>query len=163
LNIILDASSSINLCRGGVLEIVLKLAAFGFVFHIGSIVRSECGDLCDFLDLQAASGILVVLPDDTLSPIEFAEILNLYDLGLGETECIALAHQRTLCVCTDDKAARKAAVQHLGADRVLGSLKLIRNCVCQRLLGSQEAFIAYELMKSRGAFLPPISTDYFDC
>jgi predicted nucleic acid-binding protein len=163
LNVIIDASSSINLHRGGVLEIVLSLTSFGFVFHVGSIVRSECGDLSEFLDIQAALGTLVILPDDSLSPLEFAEILNLYDLGLGETECIALAQQRELCVCTDDKAARKAAVQHLGAERAIGSLKLIRNCVCQGLLGSREALIAYELMKSRGAFLPPVSTDYFDC
>jgi predicted nucleic acid-binding protein len=163
LNVILDASSSINLYRGGVLEVVLKLTSFGFIFHVGSIVRSECGDLSEFLDLQAAMGNLVILPDDTLSVLGFSEILSLYDLGLGETECIALAHQRNSCVCTDDKSARKAAVQHLGAERALGSLRLLRNCVCQGLIGPPEAVIAYELMKSRGAFLPSISVDYFDC
>ncbi|MGC1105481.1 MAG: hypothetical protein WA876_03005 [Candidatus Acidiferrales bacterium] len=162
MNVILDASSSINLYRCELLEIVLKLASFGFVFYIGCIVKNECGGLDGFLDLHAAQGSLAILPDDTLTPVEFAEVLNLYDLGLGETECIALAKQRELSVCTDDKAARKAAVQHLGEERAFGSLRLLRTCVCQGLLASQDAFLAYEMMKARGAFLPEVPLSYFE-
>jgi len=162
LRIILDASSSINLHRGGLLEAVLSLSSFAFTFYVGCIVKGECGDLQEWLTAQAARGRLVILPDDTLSPQEFADVLNLYDLGLGETECIALAKQQGLCVCTDDKAARRAATEHLGDGSVVGSLRLIRECVCQGLLTAQAAFLAYQAMKDRGAFLPPIADSYFE-
>jgi hypothetical protein len=163
LNLILDASSTINLHRGGVFEVVLGLTSFAFVFRLGYIVRGECGDLQEFLDGFVTDGRLVMLPDDTLTPQEFANILNLYELGSGESECIALAHHQGLTVCTDDKAARRAAIRHLGEDRVVGSLRLIRECVCKRLLTVQNACIAYETMKARGAFLPPIPSAYFEC
>lgn len=98
-----------------------------------------------------------------LSANKFSDVLKLYDLGLGETECIALAEQQDLCVCTDDKAARRAAIKHLGESRVLGSLALTRACVCHRLLTAGDAFMAYETMKACGAFLPVIPSDYFEC
>jgi predicted nucleic acid-binding protein len=124
---------------------------------MGYIVRSECGDLREFLDVLVTKGSLVLLPDNTLDPQEFTDLLNLYELGLDETECIALAKQHGLSVCTDDEAARRAAAQHLGDDRVLGSLRLIRECVCQGLVSVQAAHVAYETMKARGAFLPSVS------
>jgi predicted nucleic acid-binding protein len=161
LNVILDASSSINLHRAGLLEVVLGLTSSGFVFHIGYIVRDECGDLQQFLDLEVAKGALMMIATQSVAPQAFAEVLNLYDLGLGETECIALAKERSLSVCTDDKAARKAVTQHLGEGRVVGSLGLIRECVREGLLSAGDAFIGYETMKARGAFLPCVSTDYF--
>jgi predicted nucleic acid-binding protein len=163
LNVVLDASSSINLHRSGLLEVVLTLSAFGYVFYIGYIVRDECGDLQEFLSMQATKGALIMLPYNTLTPQEFADVLNLYDLGLGETECIALAKQQGFYVCTDDKAARRAAAKHFSEGRVLGSLRLIRECVCQGLLTARDAFLGYEMMMARGAFLPCVSAAYFDC
>jgi predicted nucleic acid-binding protein len=163
LNLILDASSTINLHRGGVFEVVLGLTSFAFVFRLGYIVRGECGDLQGFLDSQAIDGRLVMIPDNTLTPQEFTEILNFYELGSGETECIALAKQLGLSVCTDDRAARRAVIAHLGADRVIGSLRLIRECVCRSLLTVQDACLAYESMKAGGAFLPPVPVSYFEC
>lgn len=56
----------------------------------------------------------------------------------------------------------KAAVQHLGEERAFGSLRLLRTCVCQGLLASQDAFLAYEMMKARGAFLPEVPLSYFE-
>lgn len=163
MKIVLDASSSINLHRGGALETVFDLISCAFMFHIGYIVRAECADLQGVLDEEAKKGRLILLPDETLSPDEFAHILDLYDLGLGETECIALAQQRGFSVCTDDKAARRAAIECLGENRVLGSIRLLRECVCRRSMTPQGALIAYQGMKACGAFLPAIPTNYFDC
>jgi predicted nucleic acid-binding protein len=163
LNVILDASSSINLHRGGALEVVFRLTSFAFVFHMGYIVRSECGNLQGLLDSLVVKGSLVMLSDIRLGPQEFTDILNLYDLGLGDTECIAFAKKEGLIVCTDDKAARKAAIEHLGTDRALGSLRLIRECVCQGLLTSHAACLAYETMRAQGAYLPVVSSTYFGC
>jgi predicted nucleic acid-binding protein len=163
LNLVLDSSSTINLQNGDTLEVVLKLASTTFRFHMGTIVRGECRELTPLLDEQVKKGLLAILPGKTLTATRFAEILYLYELGLGETECIAHAEQRSLVVCTDDKAARKAAGAHLGQDRVVGSLRLMRETVCAGNIDPHQAYIAYEQMKVRGAFLPEITADYFDC
>ena len=163
MNVVLDASSSINLHRSGLLEVVLTLSSFGYVFYLGYIVRDECGELKEFLDVQARRGSLTMLPDNALTSQQFADVLSLYDLGLGETECIASGKQLGLSVCTDDRAARKAAAKHIGEDRVLGSLRLIRECVCRGLISAHDAFRAYETMKARGAFLPCVSAAFFEC
>ncbi len=163
MNLIFDTCSTVNLHNGDVLGKILDLTSSGFKFHMGTIVRGECGDLIPYLDQQAQKGRILILHGKTIAPGQFAEVLNLYELGLGETECIVHAEQRALIVCTDDKAARTAARTHLGETRVLGSLRLIRECVCSGTVTANQAYVSYELMKSRGAFLPDVAPEYFDC
>lgn len=160
---ILDASVTINLHKGGLFGTLLLLTSAQVRFHIGVIVVNECGELLDRLNEHARTSGLVILPDDMLSIPTFSGLLERYGLGLGETECIALAAQRGLIVCTDDRAARRAAVRHLGEERVVGSLGLIRECVRNGHIGRGQAIAAYEKMKHGGAFLPEIPSEYFDC
>jgi len=162
LNIILDSCSTINLHNGELLEEVLNLACANYVFHMGTIVRGECGNLTSYLDDQIRRGRITILLGKAITPSAFADILYEYELGLGETECIVHAVQRGLTVCTDDGAARAAAKAHLGHERVVGSLRLIRDCVCAGVITSDRGYIGYELTKSRGAFLPEILPTYFD-
>lgn len=143
-------------------ETVLELTSAGFNFHMGTVVRGECGELSSSIEKHVSNGRLTVLPGKTVTATQFAHILNLYELGLGETECIAHAEQRVLTVCTDDKAARRAAELHLGTGRVVGSLALIRECACSQRITSLAAYVSYELMRSKGAFLPDVSSSYFD-
>jgi len=163
LNLILDSSSTINLHNGDMFATVLELTSAGFTFHMGSIVRGECGELSSSIETHVGNGGLIILPGKSMTASQFARILNLYELGLGETECIAHAEQRVLIVCTDDRAARRAAESHLGTDRALGSLALIRECVCSGRITSQVAYVSYEQMRAKGGFLPDIPTTYFDC
>ena len=163
MNVIFDSCSTINLHNGSVLEKVLELSSARYVFHMGTIVRGECGDLTAYLDEQANKGRILILQGKTITPNHFAELLNRYELGLGETECIVHAERHVLTVCTDDGAARAAAKDHLGETRVVGSLRLIRECVCAGIITSDQAYVGYELTKSRGAFLPEILPSYFDC
>jgi predicted nucleic acid-binding protein len=130
---------------------------------MGTIVRGECGDLTLYLDEQTAKGRLKILPGRTIAPTHFADILDRYELGLGETECIVHAGQLDLSVCTDDRAARAATMAHLGEARVLGSLRLIRECVCAGIITSGQAYVGYEMAVSQGAFLPIMPPSYFDC
>ena len=162
MNLILDACSTINLHNGDMLESVLQLTSLRFAFYMGMIVRGECGDLIPYIDDAARDGRITILPGNAITPAEFAATLNQYELGLGETECIVHAQHQTLNVCTDDKAARNAAKNYLGESRVLGSVRLIRECVCAGIITAHRAYLAYELTKSRGAFLPDIPASYFD-
>jgi predicted nucleic acid-binding protein len=157
LKLVTDACSLIILDKGGVLETALKLREH--MFFVGSFVKDESGPLI-LPHLQVGS--LTELPDDRLSLSRFTELLERYGLGYGETECIAFAISENMSVCSDDAKARKAAQAELGLDRVVGSIFLLRECVKAGSLSTRQAFLAYELMKSRGAFLPDLQEDQFE-
>ena len=81
--------------------------------------------------------------------------------GSAETECIVFAAMDNICVCSDDLKARKAAKSELGDGRVIGTLFLLRECVQCGVLTPDAARGAYELMRTKGAFLPDLRDDYF--
>ncbi len=146
------------------LEKVLSLGASGFAFHVGAIVRTECGPLAGVLDQYEEKGHLTILSGQSLSASRFAKLLADYELGDGETECLAHAEASGLTVCSDGMAARSAVELHFkDKSRVVGSLRLIRESVCAKLISSSEGYVAYELMKSKGAFLPEVQQAYFEC
>ena len=109
---------------------------------------------------RVAAGTVTLL-ENGVSVTEFAEAVRKYRLGAGEVECILLAGRHQLVVCTDDKKARRVAEKVLGSPGVLGVLILLQKCIDARLLTAQAARSAYELMRSRGAFLPDLPNEYF--
>jgi predicted nucleic acid-binding protein len=157
LKLAIDACSLIILDKGGVLGKVLALDEHEFL--VGSFVEEECGTL---LESYLQDGALKRLPNERLSLHDFVSLLDRYDLGYGETECIAFCISEGLSFCSDDGRARKSAEGELGATRVVGTLYLLRECVRSSLLTKAEAKLAYEQMKVRGAFLPDWPDGYLD-
>lgn len=160
MKLIVDASSLINLTKAGALAIVLSLE--GFTFGIGPLVENECGPDDPELNAAIADGLIARLDDDAISANAFSNLLELYDLGDGETECLAFADSDAqFVICSDDGAARTVAASLFGADRVVGSLFLLRECVRKLLLTSEQARALYEVMRNMGGFLPDLAADYF--
>lgn len=157
MKLMTDACSLINLHKGGVLDLVLKLEDHDF--FVEGFVDEESGS---FLQPYYEQGSLTKLSDERVSSSTFSAMLSRYDLGFGETECIVFAMMDNTCVCSDDLKARKAAKSELGDGRVIGTLFLLRECVRCGVLTSDAARGAYELMRSKGAFLPDLEDDYFD-
>jgi len=157
LKLAIDACSLIILDKGDVLDKILALA--GHEFFVGSFVEDECGNL---VKSRLQQGSLNKLPDERLSLHKFVALLDRYDLGYGETECIAFCVSESISLCSDDAKARKAAEIELGAPRVVGTLYLLRECVRSSLLTRAEAVLAYEQMRVRGAFLPDWPDGYLD-
>jgi predicted nucleic acid-binding protein len=155
---ILDASALINLINGGVLGKVLNLPNRSFA--VGPQVLGECATHREIIDPFLGQA-LRVLSDDELSASLFFSLLERYELGIGETECLTLADQYDGGVCTDDRKARNMCTSKIGSDRVLGSVRLLREAVSADLLSPEEAIQAYQTMKARGAFLPDVPSDYF--
>jgi predicted nucleic acid-binding protein len=153
----IDACSLINLEKGGVLDVVLKLE--GHEFFVDGFVDEESGT---FLKPYYERGLLTKLSDEQVPASIFSTMLSRYDLGYGETECIVFATMDKICVCSDDLKARKAAKLELGDDRVIGTLFLLRECVKCKVLTPDAARGAYELMRAKGAFLPDLQDSYFD-
>ena len=120
----IDACSLINLRKGGVLDVVLKLE--DHEFSVEGFVDEESGS---FLQPYYEQGLLTKLSDEKVPSSAFSALLSHYDLGFGETECIAFEAMDDICVCSDDLKARKAARSELGDGRVIGTLFLLRECV----------------------------------
>jgi predicted nucleic acid-binding protein len=156
LKLVIDACSLINLQKSGVFDIVLGLKTHEF--YVGSFVKDECGT---FLQPYIERGLLRELSDERLSADAFSEVQTRYDLGFGETECITFALLEGMSVCSDDAKARKSAQTELGENRVTGTLFLLRDCVKNDALTAESAFVAYEQMRAKGAFLPDLQDGYF--
>jgi predicted nucleic acid-binding protein len=160
LKVIFDASSIINLIKAEALGMVLQLP--DHTFYVGPQAEGECGADEPQLNAALAAGSITRADDSDLPANSFTDLLNLYDLGDGETECLAFADADVeFVICCDDGAARRAASDRCGEARVIGSLHLLRECVRQRLVTGEAARLTYELMKERGGFLPFLAEDYF--
>lgn len=146
--------------KAEVLDAVLGLECH--TFSIGPLVEGECGSDSPIMAAALASGALHRIDDEAISATAFTELLVFYELGDGETECLALADSNpVLVICSDDGAARAAATARFGAERVIGCLFLLRDCVRNQILTVEQAQLTYQLMRLRGGFLPDLSNDYF--
>lgn len=160
MDVLLDASSVINLCNAGVLENVCEIINVNFL--VTPWVAEECGEHCtDQIDGAREAGNLILIPDDEIDADMFLDLVDQIQLGNGETESIAAAMGNDAVVCTDDRKARLAAAGILGAERVIGSLRLLKWAVENELMACTEAFNAFQEMKNAGGFLPQTTQNFF--
>jgi predicted nucleic acid-binding protein len=160
VDIIIDASSVINLDNAGALELLAGLQAR--VFWISPLVVGECDPTCaaEIVRLRDMGRLHFVDPQNVSAEL-YLTLLEIYDLGEGETECLALCHGHQFLFCCDDQRARTIAGQLFGGDRVIGSLRLLRWAVIEGLASTELAFDLYEKMKSAGGFLPAVDKKWF--
>ncbi len=152
-----DACALFNLHNGGVLEIAVSLNDCHFL--LGKAVYGEARSIAEelnrLLDLQKLAWI-----DDAAIPAsEFLRLKEEFDLGDGETECLSAAEHLECRLVFDDMAARRAGIELIGAERVTGSIGVLRACVDAGNLERAAAYQAYELMKTMGGFLPAMTID----
>lgn len=160
MRLLIDACAVINLHNCGMLAVVCNLPETEIA--MSPIVVSECGLGCAaaVIELQAAGRIHFV-PDDEISPDRFLELVAEHEIGNGELESIAVCEVTNSSFCTDDSAARKLASNLLGAQNVIGSLRLLKIAVEASLLKCTDAFAGYIQMRDSGGFLPPLENDFF--
>ncbi len=164
MDIILDASSLINLLNGEVLKAVAEVS--GVNLFVQGLVIDEC-DIQEGLVRRAIEdGQMTELTGDELAGNAYINVLTRYGLGAGETECIAYGICLGMSVCSDDKAARNAAICELGNARVTGSIGLLSSAVGSGKITPTDAQSAYSCMVAEGGFLPSLPDEYFgqfDC
>ncbi|MAT90910.1 MAG: hypothetical protein CMC35_09480 [Flavobacteriaceae bacterium] len=161
-HICLDSCSIINLINGGYLEEVLLIP--NYVFVIGPSVYDEVSKILsqkEIVDHFISMGKLHEFSDDI--DIEMMDSLfSQYNLGDGETESVTMSIENNFEICVDDKSARRMAEENIGAEKTMGSLRLLKFTVEKSLIECFEAFRAYELMINEGGFLPKgIPRNYF--
>lgn len=161
MNNVLDACSIINLINGGVLHRIALIP--GYKIYIGDhLLEQEILNPAQKIIVESLilNGKLILLESDiTLS--EFTSLKIKYNLGDGETECIALCKKHDFNIVSDDSKARKSSIKELGTQRVYGSLFILRESVRANLLSCEEAKKVFAMMKIKGGFLPDINDDYF--
>lgn len=160
MDLIIDASSIINLDNAKALDLVTGLS--DRIFWLSPLVIGECEPSCAarILELERRTRVRFVDADD-VSAETFLDLLEVYDLGEGETECLALSLTHPYVLCCDDYKARKIGSQLLEPERVIGSLRLLKWCVLEGLVTPDSAFRLYVLMKEAGGFLPDIEVSWF--
>jgi predicted nucleic acid-binding protein len=160
LSCLFDASPLLNLANGDVLDVVIRIPDLRA--RIGPQVRGECLSIRVQLDVQIEAGHIALLDDAVLPGAKFLSLLDKYQLGVGETECLAFATLGDDVVCCDDRRARTMITKELGQKRVTGSLGLLIRAVHHDLLSNDVAFASYQQMRRRGGFLPELSMEELD-
>jgi len=160
VDFIIDASSIINLDNGEAIEIVTGLADHNL--WVSPLVIGECvpKSAAKLFDLKQNGVLYFIDPNDISSEI-FLDLLVKYELGEGETECIALCLAKPFGFCCDDNKARQLGGQLFGHSRVIGSIRLIKWCVNRRIISGAEAGTIYERMRTAGGFLPIVDPSWF--
>jgi predicted nucleic acid-binding protein len=160
VDLIIDASSIINLYNVGALELIAGLQ--NHELWVSPLVVGECQASCaaELLRLEHAGLFRFVDPHE-ISADSFLELLEAHGLGDGETECLAVCLSGFYVFCCDDSKARQAAAALFGAARVVGSLRLLKWCVADTLATPETAFALYQGMKNAGGFLPDIQIEWF--
>ena len=160
MDLIVDASSIINLHNAQALELVTTLP--NCVLWLSPLVVGECHPKCaaELLRLKRA-GLLGFVDSDKIPADSFLELVQSHGLGDGETECLALCLTGSYIFCCDDSKARQTAIALFGGPRVVGSLRLLKWCVADSLATAETAFAMYQKMKGAGGFLPEIQLEWF--
>jgi predicted nucleic acid-binding protein len=157
---IIDASTLINLHNAKVLKTIISIQ--NCCFFVSPAVVFECRITAQahLAELEGC-GKLSFVYSGSVPAEAYLDLLMTYQLGEGETECIALALFHPYVLCCDDAKARNVAAKLLGESRVVGSLRLLKWCVEEGVISYAEAFSFYEAMKSSGGFLPDKDADWF--
>ncbi|MCK1543889.1 hypothetical protein IVB12_18435 [Bradyrhizobium sp. 179] len=160
MDLIIDASSVINLSNAGALEVVAVLPDVNVC--VSPLVVGECEPTCaaELLALQERGTIRFVDPNEVSSE-RFLALLDEHELGEGETECLALLLDGDYVFCCDDGKARRVAIGSADEGRVVGSLRLLKWAVEAGLCTAKQAFEYYQRMKAAGGFLPDIPCEWF--
>ncbi len=162
MEISIDASSWINLSNAQALDKVLRIPGHQFLFS--PLVANECHAACVGEIVQLAQTCAIVqVTDDQIDGDIFLGLVDEYNLGAGETECLAIClSQPGIIFCCDDRKARETAEHLLGNERVIGSLRLLKWSVAAGLVTGADAYRHYQEMKLHGGFLPDVAVGWFD-
>ena len=159
MKIIFDACALFNLVHGEVFGVIVGM--LDPLPCLGPQVRSESRSIASVLDQALGASRIELLDDAVLPPSLFFELLERYELGAGETECLAFASVQPLLVCSDDRRVRNVTTRELGEGRVIGTLGLLVRATDLSVLTPDAAIAAYELMRRRGGFLPDVPASTF--
>ena len=155
MQLVVDASSVINLINGGALHLLRKLRRRRFWVTRSVINEVWPTDGKQVLTEVALDG-LSVIDDVDINVGRFLELLESYLLGAGETESIVACEVLGHTLCCDDRKARDLGRTILGENRVTGSIGILKWYVSELALDPTNVYQMYQVMIAKGGFLPNI-------
>ncbi|SEO14061.1 hypothetical protein [Mucilaginibacter sp. OK283] len=164
MDIVLDSSSIFNLINGDCIDNLLSIEDHDF--YVGDLIFDQ--EILNPLQMAIIETLinkgLITLLNSEVTASRILELQAKYNLGLGETECMAICSAKGFTICTDDLRARNCSKKEIGKECVIGSLSLLRDGVRSHIITCKEAIDKYMLMRAKGGFLPAgLNTDYFCC
>lgn len=157
---IFDASSLINQHNGCLIELIRD--SLNLTPCFGPQVMNECSSIQINIEQGIQNGRFKLLKDDNISAISFINLMEQYNLGGGETECLVLAKHYNLPVCCDDRLARSMINAEIGSGRITGTIGILIDLVRNGAISVSMAYNKYSDMKTAGAFLPIFNENWFD-
>jgi predicted nucleic acid-binding protein len=160
VNVVIDSCSVINLHNVDALDIACRLTRCRFWVCPSVLAECRAESAARLLALND-SGLLSFINDREMPAARVLDLLAQHGLGDGETQAVAACEAFNFALCSDDGPARRLATQLLGADRVLGSLRVLRWCVQEELVKCRAAFQLFVSMRELGGFLPSTRHEFF--
>lgn len=160
MKIVTDTCSLINLCNANALSIACKLQEHQIFVSSGVLGECRLQTAAEIVMLKAA-GTLEFINDDDVPAARVLDLLATQRLGAGETEAIAACEALGFSLCSDDGPARKLGIRILGKQRVVGSIRILRWCVEEKIISCDAAFDFFDTMIACGGFLPPTEHSFF--
>lgn len=158
--VILDASTLINLANGEVFRAVISLPSRSFL--VNEIVLQESRTVARAIQAAIKRGHIAWVDSNLIDVEEYQEALRLWCLGPGETECFLAARVLGCLVACDDGAACKVIRKNVPAIGLTGSIGLLREAMAEGILSAEQAYNSYQLMRTRGGYLPSLRLSDFE-
>jgi predicted nucleic acid-binding protein len=159
--VILDATVPLNFARVDRVDLLGRVPT---TLHVGRIVATNelrywpassrrAGEPFDIAaELRRRIRIVQMETDEELAM--FARCREDLHLGRGESECVAIASERSFIVATDDGHARKILAKHGVRVKLTGTIGLLGMLEKARALVAAEVRTLVEAMKAGGGRLP---------
>lgn len=157
--ICVDTCCMINLLNGTLVRIFVERLQKDL--RIQGLVEDELITHADEIKGLVADGVIRLIPGSEIFASEVRHVANKHNIGLGESECIALGLKNGWMVASDDGRARTAGIKEIGKERITGSIGILTQLVTAKVISQNTATTAYQKMKRAGGFLPKLPLNYF--
>lgn len=149
---IIDACALINILNCSVWEV------FGVHFSqdicFQGLVEDECSSVQDKLEHLVNRGSLIKFDGSRVTAKEVAEMATSFAIGMGESECLAIAKKFNYNFISDDKRARNAARQVIPGATTTGSIGMLCALVDSGRIDRRAAEEALVEIRARGGHVP---------
>jgi predicted nucleic acid-binding protein len=159
VTVVIDSCTLINLFNTGLATRLIDGLPYRLL--VPAAVVSEIVEQRSILDSFLSSARVQMADDSLIGIAEFSELKLRFDLGDGETEAIAIARQLGSSAACDDKKAREAFVEIIGASRLMGSIGIIAKGVKLNIVTEAEGLQGILRAKTLGAYFPAKVCDIF--
>lgn len=164
-SLLLDACVAINLLATGRIQAIA--IALDIRFLMARQAAAECGELDETKEVKS-----VLARGASAGEPPFAEVLTLVDVELdayielardiddGEAATIAIARSRSIPMATDDRKARRVAIES-GVASPTGTTSLLRRYVEEESLTLEETSVILQCVRDLASYVPRQSDESY--